>query len=246
MNWKEKKTRIMRGKMEKSEKAFLISDSAGLIATMKTLVKKAGYILEVLKDVDEINKKELKGSFNIFFIEGKDGERTIEIFKKISDLKEIEKFMVLILEKKNTKLIRDVAQYGLNDFLLTPIEEEKIDLIFSKALLAKEFGHEPTHAFLIGASDRVSKKAVVVDQLPNILKNVSLEDVLRAKLDGIIERFEKIEGGITDLILSEVEKIILKIALEKTKGNKIKASKILGMNRNTLAKKIKEYKIAVK
>ena len=236
----------MRDRMEKLTRPFLISDSSGLISTMKPLVKKAGFTLEVLKGIDEINKKELKGSFNIFFVEGKDGDKTVEIFKKIHELKEIEKFMVLILEKKNTKLIRDVAQYGLNDFLLTPIEEEKIDLIFSKALLAKEFGHEPTHAFLIGASDRASKKAIVVDQLPNILKNISLEDVLRAKLDGIIERFEKIEGGITDLILSEVEKTILKIALEKTKGNKIKASKILGINRNTLAKKIKEYKIAIK
>ncbi len=232
--------------METGEKVYLISDSGKLISTMKTLIKKTGYPFEAVKEIDEINKKDLKGSFNIIFVEGKDGERCVEIFKKISELKDVEKFTVLILEKKNTKLVRDVAQFGLNDFLITPIEEEKLDLIFSKALLAKEFGHEPTHAFHIGASDRISKKAIVVDQLPNILKNVSLEDVLRAKLDGIIERFEKVEEGIINLVVSEVEKIILKIALEKANGNKVKASKILGINRNTLTKKIKEYKIGVK
>lgn len=231
--------------MESSERTLLISDSASLITTMRALIKKSGYHLEVIKGTDEI-KKELKADFNILFVDGTDEEKAVEVFKKLSELKEMEKFTVLILQKKNTKLIKDVAPYGLNDFLLMPIEEEKIDLIFSKALIAKEFGHEVTHAFHIGSSDKISKKAVVLDQLPNILKNISLEDVLRVKLDGIIEKFEKIDGGIINLIIKEVEKILLKIALEKAKGNKVKASKILGMNRNTLWKKMKEYKIAIK
>jgi two-component system, NtrC family, nitrogen regulation response regulator GlnG len=33
--------------------------------------------------------------------------------------------------------------------------------------------------------------------------------------------------------------------LEKTKGNQIRAAKMLGINRNTLHKKIKELKIVV-
>ena len=44
-------------------------------------------------------------------------------------------------------------------------------------------------------------------------------------------------------ILSEIERPLISICLNATKGNQIKASKLLGLNRNTLRKKIKELQI---
>ncbi|MBL1241662.1 MAG: hypothetical protein COB13_007415, partial [OCS116 cluster bacterium] len=38
---------------------------------------------------------------------------------------------------------------------------------------------------------------------------------------------------------------LLRYVLEQTAGNQIKASKILGLNRNTLRKKLKEYDIEI-
>ena len=43
--------------------------------------------------------------------------------------------------------------------------------------------------------------------------------------------------------MSEVEKAVISIVLKETKGNQLKAAKTLGINRNTLRTKIKEYKI---
>jgi len=40
-----------------------------------------------------------------------------------------------------------------------------------------------------------------------------------------------------------VEKALIKIVLNETGGNQLKASKTLGINRNTLRAKIREYKI---
>lgn len=45
--------------------------------------------------------------------------------------------------------------------------------------------------------------------------------------------------------LAEVEPGLLRYVLEQTAGNQIKASKILGLNRNTLRKKLKEYDIEI-
>ncbi|MGL1919975.1 MAG: nitrogen regulation protein NR(I) [Hyphomicrobiales bacterium] len=47
------------------------------------------------------------------------------------------------------------------------------------------------------------------------------------------------------LFLAEIEPGLLKYVLEQTAGNQIKASKILGLNRNTLRKKLKEYDIEI-
>jgi len=52
-------------------------------------------------------------------------------------------------------------------------------------------------------------------------------------------------SGLYLRIINEVERPLISICLNATKGNQIKASKLLGLNRNTLRKKIKELKIKV-
>ena len=42
-----------------------------------------------------------------------------------------------------------------------------------------------------------------------------------------------------------VERPLIELALKETKGNQLQASQLLGMNRNTLRKKIGEFKISV-
>ena len=44
-------------------------------------------------------------------------------------------------------------------------------------------------------------------------------------------------------VMSEVEKALISIVLKETKGNQLKTARALGINRNTLRAKIKEYKI---
>ena len=48
-------------------------------------------------------------------------------------------------------------------------------------------------------------------------------------------------GKLYDLIMSGVEKPLIEMVLNETGGNQTQAASILGINRNTLRKKIKEY-----
>ena len=51
--------------------------------------------------------------------------------------------------------------------------------------------------------------------------------------------------GIYDRILAEVERPLLSICLAATRGNQIRAAKLLGLNRNTLRKKIRDLGLEV-
>ncbi|KAA5607308.1 nitrogen regulation protein NR(I) [Roseospira marina] len=52
-------------------------------------------------------------------------------------------------------------------------------------------------------------------------------------------------AGLYDRVLREVERPLIALSLEATKGNQIKAAHLLGLNRNTLRKKIRELDIQV-
>lgn len=74
----------------------------------------------------------------------------------------------------------------------------------------------------------------------------SIEDVISARLKPFITRTE--HGTKQDLygfIMQFMERPLIKLVLEKTNGNQVQAAEALGINRNTLRKKIKELKIKV-
>ena len=50
-------------------------------------------------------------------------------------------------------------------------------------------------------------------------------------------------GHLHELIMGGIEKPLVEIVLKETNGNQTKAANILGINRNTLRKKIAEYQI---
>lgn len=49
--------------------------------------------------------------------------------------------------------------------------------------------------------------------------------------------------GLYERVISEVEKPLIKMTLDMTRGNQLRAARILGINRNTLHKKVKELGI---
>jgi two-component system nitrogen regulation response regulator GlnG len=72
----------------------------------------------------------------------------------------------------------------------------------------------------------------------------SIEEFLEDKLKRYLKEMTKLETcNLYDTVVSEVEKALIKIMLKETGGNQLKAAKTLGINRNTLRTKIKEYRI---
>jgi len=81
------------------------------------------------------------------------------------------------------------------------------------------------------------------------LTNVSLERLVKSKLEVLFtqQKDAQVElAGLYNIVLEQVERPLLEIALKAHNGNQVKTAQMLGINRNTLKKKIDNYKIRVK
>jgi len=75
----------------------------------------------------------------------------------------------------------------------------------------------------------------------------SLESLVEMKLRNSMNGIEKLDkGDIYDRVLEQVERPLIRYVLEKTRGNQVRAADILGINRNTLRKKISELGVSIK
>ena len=77
-----------------------------------------------------------------------------------------------------------------------------------------------------------------------MIHNRDLAECVIAKLD---EYFDHLEGqpphAVYDMVLGCMEKPLLEYVLNRAGGNQSKAAEILGINRNTLRKKMQQYNL---
>ncbi len=83
--------------------------------------------------------------------------------------------------------------------------------------------------------------------LPADLAELSFEEIVQRQLTTYLQQPALLEAGdLHAVIISQVEKPLIELVLDHTRGNQLKAAELLGINRNTLRKKMTDLKIAVK
>ena len=76
------------------------------------------------------------------------------------------------------------------------------------------------------------------EELVARLREIPYEDLLRARLDPVVQVvFRGKVSRVHDTILEATSRVLLEIALAKTGGNASQAAEILGISRNTLARR---------
>ncbi len=79
------------------------------------------------------------------------------------------------------------------------------------------------------------------------VNDLSLEQIIYQKLEDYFQRTKGVDvDNLYSLVVERVERPLIQLTLKKTRGNQIRAAQILGINRNTLRKKIADLHINLK
>lgn len=93
--------------------------------------------------------------------------------------------------------------------------------------------------------DKVINPDHLLEQAPHIIKGATARGGSNQAISDIVNKLvsnlEESSGNVYTDIINKFEKQLLEIILDQTNGNKKKAAEILGINRNTLAKKLTEF-----
>jgi DNA-binding protein Fis len=112
-----------------------------------------------------------------------------------------------------------------------------------RALIEKIF---PSESLRVIETLPPSKEAAGISQR-SVLHSpspASREDAVRAFLREEVTRSSW--GSIHDKVIGKIEKELIGMVLEEERGNQVRASKRLGINRNTLRKKMRDLQITTR
>lgn len=115
---------------------------------------------------------------------------------------------------------------------------------------------DPSHTLVITGSRVVLRRSAKMMQLMNHQngpavngksRDLSLEDYLESKMGDFVRGMRSGSArNLHPILISAVERPLIASALRETQGNQIQAAELLGLNRNTLRKKITELHIPLK
>jgi len=120
--------------------------------------------------------------------------------------------------------------------------------LIGEALVDTELGHEST-SLTGGPQQRSTRAASGQSIIPTSETEPSDENSLSIAVEQRLSRIFREHGdqlpppGLYHRILREVEYPLISIALAATRGNQIRAAELLGLNRNTLRKKVRDLDV---
>ncbi|MBP6058461.1 MAG: Fis family transcriptional regulator [Nitrosomonas sp.] len=76
------------------------------------------------------------------------------------------------------------------------------------------------------------------------MKENEIASCIRKAISGYLDDLDgEKPGHIYSMVINSVEKPLIEVAIQHTKGNQTQAADLLGINRNTLRQKMKQYQI---
>ena len=154
--------------------------------------------------------------------------------------------------REGLSLAKDLAKRGYDAVIVESKPAEAADL----GKLLTEI--DPSRTFLLVGSRTVLKRTAALLQtskaartdapLPNGKgQSLCLDSYLEHKVGDFVKGMRNGSGkNLHPMLIAAVERPLILLTLRETKGNQIQAAELLGLNRNTLRKKILDLDIPVK
>ncbi|HUU50569.1 MAG TPA: sigma 54-interacting transcriptional regulator, partial [Nitrospinota bacterium] len=144
--------------------------------------------------------------------------------------------------------LRKFTTLGLGEKYITP-KARKLLLNHSWKGNVRELENVLKRAVVLSSSN-----TIVPDDLPLTTLEESenknsrtIDNIFEEKFKDFVSKMCTVKkGNLYEMLMKKVEKPLIKLVMEETSGNQIKAANILGINRNTLRRKIKDLGISKK
>jgi len=106
-------------------------------------------------------------------------------------------------------------------------------------------------ALLAGPRTTISEQDIEIGrtavrlQQPSNDPTVALGELIKQRIDEMLENGDGEPRELYQKLVAELERPLIELALKRARGNQVQAARILGLNRNTLRKKLVEHGIPI-
>ncbi len=160
------------------------------------------------------------------------GQEPLPLKDRREDISSLAKQFIKVSEEQMEPGPRELSKEA-EDYLLSyewPGDERELEIAVKRACILSEDQLLQIEDFDLRQRQAKSIGKFVESKLKGFMRN--------------IKRFESF--NLYDMVIPEVEKALIFMVMKETKGNQIKAARLLGINRNTLRSKIRKLGIKVK
>jgi len=198
---------------------LLVSNDPGVTELVKEVARRQGFGVMRKKDIKTAVRASRDSQIVVVDCILPDGD-CIECLHNLNTLNNDQVCIVFVDGTARSLGIQALKENAFF-YLLKPLEADEVEMLLQRA---REFQR-------LRAEIRSFYQCTV-------------EDFLREKLKAYMPQIQRISGiSLYDTVISEVERALIKLAMETTGGNRLRAAELLGINRNTLSSKVKKYKI---
>ena len=148
----------------------------------------------------------------------------------LSRLREICAGLPLVALLSTGDGMRDAFAQGADDCLILPPANEDVESMLCRIQRLRALYANSTPARIPAPSQEIALEQLVDEKLRDTFAIMNLATIT----------------SLHDIVIRQIERPLIQIVLEKTRGNQIRAAEILGIIRNTLLKKMQLLEITVK
>ena len=126
--------------------------------------------------------------------------------------------------------VQDAFAQGADDCLSLPPANEAVKTMLCRVQRLRALYANSSPARIPAPTQEIALEQMVNEKLRDTFAIMNLATIT----------------SLHDIVMRQIERPLIQIVLEKTRGNQIRAAEILGINRNTLRKKMQLLEITVK
>lgn len=222
-----------------SNRILIYSDDSSIVNSIVRIARKSHIYASTISDFNKLSKNIKEKKCLAVILDYKTLNHSEEVLQRIKNISN-KSFVILITSSRKYEGVLSGFEGRIFDIIRTPVKSGEIKRIVERLNYVKFIVRDLTRNMLEFA-ERPGKYR---DSDSGIIENMPMEKIVMVKLQKVVEKLNLDNlKGFYDIVIEEVEKPMFHLILEKVNWNQIRAARILGISRNTLRKKLKQYSI---